>query len=171
MKRSICAVALAAAAVFPASALASPAQTVTPEAPVAKFRGPAQLGANVSYFGEVAAPGSCSTSPETYCDTTLVKVEGDFLGNKALTVRLDGFTYSDYDLRVYKSNAQGARLSFNGNPAGDGGGPVGSVLATGPGDFETSNVAGVKKATFYLVDVVYFATVPTETPQITVTLK
>lgn len=176
MKRSIVSAALAAAL---AAAVAAPAAQAAPDRTVsvslannvATYEGDAALGFNVSYFDETAQPASCGKAPQNFCDSTLVFVDDSYTGSKKMDIVMDGFEISDYDLRVYKSDANGNPLAFEGYPTGHGTSPAGTLLPTFLGDPETKNLLGVKAGSYYLVDLVYFSTVPAETPNVKVTLK
>jgi hypothetical protein len=128
-------------------------------------------GVNTSYFEETAAPGACTKNPNQYCETTLIAI-GEETTKKSLTVKIDGFqTTSDFDLRVYKAKADGTKQgAWLGSPTAEGNGPFNAVLPTFFGDFESYTVSNVKKGTFYLVEVVYFAVV-NDKYDITATLK
>lgn len=146
-----------------ASAAADRAVSVTHEAPKATWSGATASGLNTSYFLDgTATTGACGKDQQTYCDSTLVKIDSLVDKGAKLTVRMDGFTpVSDFDLRVYQSNDKGERLTYLGSPTGDvaAGSPAGSSdpRHTGPGDFESKEATSVKTGQYYLVDVVYFA--------------
>jgi hypothetical protein len=100
------------------------------------------------------------------CDETLVRLADDFKANSKTSLKflIDGYTMpaSDYDIRVYESNAAGQmKAQPVTSPTSETYGPMGlpSQLATFPGDAESITITGtsLKKGKYYLVQVVYFA--------------
>ena len=124
-------------------------------------------GLNTSWFldSEVGG-GSCGDTDErSFCDSTLVQVDPElFVDPKkrpTLTFRIEGFRQvDDFDLRVYRSNADGEAREYLGSPDSDvqktSPLPI-DPRATSVGDFESKVVTGVRPGDFYLVEVVYFA--------------
>ena len=143
----VAAAGLAAAA---PSALASATQTLNAAAPgtvKADWSGPAAVGLNSSFFLDGTAPGQKGTcgdtsSPQTACDKTLVHVKGIVGDGSSIKFRIDGFAqYSDFDLRVYTSDASGAAGTYLGSPTSTDtydSSPVGSndPRGTAAGDYE-----------------------------------
>lgn len=150
-------IALAVLAALPASASAA-ARTVTIDAagPAQTWTGTSAQGLNVSFFDE-RLPNECGTDPQNYCDDTLVHfTSAAALEDSNLTFRIEGFEHSDYDLRVYESDAGGAAGQYLGAPTGDGAGLL--PLETFAGDPESLST-WAEPDSYYLVRVVYF-TVP-----------
>lgn len=165
MKKQIVVLAAVAALGAAAPAAASPQVTLTPDAPTAKWTPAPASGANTSWFvHSLVGGGTCANTDErSRCDSTLVFIDADKATAGKLTVRMDGFAaQDDFDLRVYdvgtKATGEGTYL---GSPTGDvaAGSPAGTndPRHTGPGDFESKEVTGLKVNRFYRVDVVYFA--------------
>ena len=127
ISRSLALVAAAAglAAAAP-SAMASATQTLDVTGPgtvKADWSGPTAMGLNPSFFLDGTAPGQKGTcdgdasSPETACDKTLVHVTGIVGDGSSIKFRIDGFQqYSDFDLRVYESDADGTAGTYLGSP-------------------------------------------------------
>lgn len=179
MKRSILAVAAAAAALaIPATAQADgPDGTLSidpGDTASAIHIGQTASGHNISYFFDgLATTGSCGKTLEDMCETILVHVTGEPQTDeekavgKYIKFRMDGFTAaSDFDLRVYDSNASGAKLSHLGSPRGDSTYDETTGLGTldprntGPGDYERKVVKPTKDdGQYYLVEIPYFAVV------------
>jgi hypothetical protein len=139
--RSIAALAIGAALLFPAVAAAAPDRVIAVStSQPADWQGPAQVASNGQTDGE-----PCGKSSNNYCDSTLLNVAAPS-GDATLTVNVDDFStpIDDFDLVVYKSNA-----------AGDRGEKVGSSgnVASMPESVTVPHASG-----FYLVRVVYFQT-------------
>lgn len=128
-------------------------------------------GLNLTWLANSGpAKGACGTDLQNRCELTLVHVTATNVATAALTFRIDGFgPASDFDLRVYASDAQG---TFGGktvaSPKGDSTkGPLGEddPRNTAAGDFETVELVAddaIDLATgeldaYYLVMVPYFA--------------
>lgn len=154
-----------------ALALAAPAAQAAPDrtltlthaAPEATFTSAPASGLNTSFFLDgTATTGACGKTDANRCEETLVFVDSDFLTSPRITFRMEGFSAaSDFDLRVYRSNEKGEALEKLGRPESDAvaTSPLGSLdpRSTGPGDFETTPLTGVKRGQHYLMQVVYFA--------------
>lgn len=158
--RAIVVTAVLAGLVLPAAASAAPrAVTVSPAAPAVTWEGAPTPAANVTFYeGDRTKQAACGSTPRDYCDDTLVHFTGEGpFDESGLTFRLEGFEHSDYDLRVYTSDASGAVGDYLGDPDGDGAGIV-PQLPTFWGDGETLSTSADPDS-YYLVRVVYF-TVP-----------
>lgn len=157
---------LVALLVLPASAVAAPdrALTVDDATPGATWRGAKTTAFNVSHFmANTTGLAACGKSAEAFCETSLVAA-GPETTAKRLRVRIDGFeARSDFDLRVFDSDATGKRGTLLGSAVGDI--AESSVLGeadprhTAAGDAETFEVTGVKPGRHVLVEVVYFSVV------------
>ena len=158
--RALTTIAVLAGLVVPAAATAAPrAITISPDAATATWDGAPTPAANVSFYeGDTTKRSACGTSPTDYCDDTLVHFTGEGpFEESQLTFGIGGYTHSDYDLRVYTSDATGAQGDYLGDPEGDGAGPLGAVLPTFAGDGETLSTFA-DPDTYFLVRVVYFST-------------
>jgi hypothetical protein len=189
MHISSCRAALVAAllglAVSAAAASAAPRAVEATPTTAAKWDGVKTTGANVSWFTDSLRPsGKCDTAgPTSYCDDILVHfTAAELAEGAALKFRIEGFDPlpSDFDLRVYRSDATGEAGEYLDSPEGDFASgpyptdgsplaPVGEVLfpnlETSSSDFETKIVdladtvdeeTGASDA-YFLVRVVYFA--------------
>lgn len=159
-------------ALAPAAAQAAPARSITLAAGETKtYSGATATGLNANYFditdgngGMYAAPGTCSTDTQSYCDTTLLSFsnpvpEDDADGKltKKVTVTLGEYgpvpdPASDFDLLAFKSDATGARgaeLGRDGDTTDTAAETVSFTLTTTRAE-PTAHV---------LLDVVYFAVV------------
>jgi hypothetical protein len=156
--RALSTIAVLAGLLVPAAACAAPRTiTVDPDHATASWEGTPTPAANVGFFEESAGLAGCGTSPTDYCDDTLVHFAGAGpFDDSGLTFRIEGFDHSDYDLRVYTSDATGAQGDYLGNGTGDGTGALGAALPTFMGDPETYTTFA-DPDTYYLVRVVYFA--------------
>jgi hypothetical protein len=146
-------------AALPASASAA-ARTITIDAaaPTQSWTGTATQGFNPMFF-DSHLPGECGTDPNNYCDDTLVHfTSADALDESGLTFHIDGFDHSDFDLRVYTSDASGAVGDLIGTGKGEGTGLAGGTLPTWVGDPENVSTYADPDS-WFLVRVVYF-TVP-----------
>lgn len=178
MKRSLLAAVLAATLLAAPAAQAAPDRAVTLSAvePVASWSGAAKTAFNTTfYMASTTGRAACGKTAQDFCEDTLVRIDPELAGAKKLAVRLDGFSQaSDFDLRVYASNATGDALNDLGSPQGEvtQTSPLGTLdpRATAHGDFETKDLTGVKAGQHYLVRIVYFA-VADEGYRGTVTLK
>jgi hypothetical protein len=141
--------ALAAVALAAPAAQAAPDRTVevSPTTNVLKWTGASAVGLNLSWFvNRSQYPGTCSKDPQTYCETTLVHVTAqDVAPSGRLIFRIENFKpVSDFDIRVYESDAAGGADNKIGSPVGDvaATSPAGSddPRFTGPGDFETTAI-------------------------------
>lgn len=151
------ALAAVAGLALPAAASAAPrAITIDPDAPSKTWTGAPAPAANVTFYeGNRTKLSACGTTPRDYCDDTLVHFTGEGPYDASdITFRIDGFQHSDYDLRVYASDATGAEGEYLGDPTGDGAGLV-PQLPTFWGDGETKTVAA-DPGSWFLVRVVYF---------------
>src|SRR4051794_8709941 len=154
--------ALVAVAVLAPAAQAAPRKaTVTPTAP-AKWTGKTATGFNATWFTDsVRASGQCGSDATNYFDDTLVKFTGTPSGDSFLKFRIDGFQpFSDFDLRVYRSDPSGEPIEYLGSPTGDitTTSPLGAndPRATAAGDYETKSADFALPGDYYLVRVVYF---------------
>ncbi len=162
--------ALAALAVA-APASASPTVTISPTSDAATWTSAPGNGANVSYFADLGAGpsqlrGSCGSDPQNNCDLTLVHITDAPLSGGSVKFRIDGFQpVSDFDLRVYGSDASGAEYEDLSDPQGDvaAGSPLGSndPRHTSVGDFETTEIplggyVDDEGEAWFLVKVPYF---------------
>lgn len=157
------------------SASAAPDRTITltsgPVPATADWTGATGSGLNTSYFLDGTAPGQTGTcgsvdDPQTACERTLVHLVGDAIGGGTATFRIDGFLpVSDFDLRVYASDATGEPEGDPADPTGDSeSSPLGDLdpRATSAGDYETATVAlpegdGTPLDQYFVVLVPYFA--------------
>lgn len=159
------------AAASPAAADADRTVGVSPDAPSADWAGETGSGLNTSFFLDGTGPlaGTCAKDPNTLCDSTLVHVTGEEIGDGLLTFRIDGFQpYSDFDLRVYESDATGEPGTDLSDPHGDvaASSPLGELdpRHTSIGDFETTEIQlgpyldgeGGPADAYFLVEVPYF---------------
>jgi hypothetical protein len=115
---------------------------VTPEAPFT-WTGAVTTAQNQNF--DPADPSTCGKDATNYCDITLVEVQpGDFFANAGGGVEFatgGANPGTDLDLYVYKSDAGGNVVAFEGASAG----------AT-----DVENVSVLDASGFYLVVVVYF---------------
>jgi len=156
------AAALIGLAFVPAAATAAADRTVTidPLAPAKTWTGTATQGFNASFF-DSHLPNACGKDLQSYCDDTLVHFDStEPFDTSTIAFRIDGFAHSDYDLRVYESDKDGAVGTYLGNSDGEGKGLV--PLETAAGDPESkSGTAGPDS--YFLVRVVYFTVFGDET--------
>lgn len=149
---------LFALAAAPASHAAVRTITIDPGHAAQQWTGAPTAGVNGTWFLDGTGPiksGQCTTDPYTYCDDTLVRFTSDVpLEDSTLSFRIDGFQHSDYDLRVYASDASGAAGELLGTGKGEGKGLV--PVATFAGDPESFSTEADPDS-WYLVRVVYFA--------------
>ncbi len=139
-----------AALALAAPASASPTVTISPTS-AATWTGPVGNGANVSHFADLGVGpsqlrGKCGSDLQTNCDITLVHITGAPTSGGSVKFRIDGFQpYSDFDLRVYGSDASGEQYEDLTAPQGDvaASSPLGSddPRHTSAGDFETTEVS------------------------------
>lgn len=165
--------ALAGLAAFAPSALASDAQTVTVEAPKATWTSAPGMGVNTSFFlDDIAGGGTCGdlSDPTTACDKTLVHVKGIVGTGSTITFRIEGFLpVSDFDLRVYDSDAEGTEGGYLDGPTSTDAGEQSGLGSTDPrytsaGDYENKEInisAYADEMTgevdqYFLVEVPYF---------------
>jgi hypothetical protein len=156
--------------VVAAPASAARTVTVSPTAPASWTSDPGN-GLNTGFgtdpgVGPAALRGKCGTSTQDYCDFTLVHFTGAPLTGGTATFRIDGFQpYSDFDLRVYASDASGEQFEDLSDPTGDvtKDSPLGEddPRATGAGDFETTQLdltgyVDANREAYFLVVVPYF---------------
>lgn len=133
------------AASAPAQAAPDRTVTVTSAAPAATWTSAAGNGLNPTWLINTGpVKGTCGKDVNNYCETTLVHVTADNIGDGSVKFRIDGFTAaSDFDLRVYESDPAGTMGTKIGSPTGDvaGTSPAGDLdpRHTGPGDFETTH--------------------------------
>ena len=144
------------------------------------------VGFNTSwllYETSTKAPAPvCGKDPNTMCESTLVHVTGDDIGDGTLTLRLDGFQpYSDFDLKSYESDASGTQGKKLASPVGDvtKSSPLGGSdpRQTAAGDFETTTLQlgdyldgeGGPLDAYFLIEIPYFM-VPNDTYRLTATL-
>jgi hypothetical protein len=156
----------------PAGAATDNSVAVTPAAPTADWTGAVGSGLNTSFFLGGTGPipdGACAKDPNTMCESTLVHVTGDGIGAGSVKFRIDGFQpVSDFDLRVYTSDATGAPDDDLTAPHGDvaDSSPLGTddPRHSSAGDFETTIVdlgtyldgEGGPVDQYFLVEVPYF---------------
>lgn len=158
MHRRVLLAALLALAVAPATASAALRTIeVDPSAPEKTWDGTNTPGFNTSWFvDDQAGTGACGADADDYCDDTLVHFSSPFpLADSALKFHIGDFASSDYDLRVYTSDATGAQGDYLGSPDADGNGPFSAAIGTFVGDWE-SVTTFADPDTWYLVRVVYF---------------
>jgi hypothetical protein len=142
-------------------------QVVTAEKGATWTSAPAS-GLNTSFLlGETR--GTCAgTDATNICDTTLVHVTATDVESAVASFRIEGYRpTSDFDIRVYESDAEGTKGAKVGTLAGDvdKDSPLGAddPRHTGPGDFETTTVPLAADEdtndidAYYLVVVPYFA--------------
>jgi hypothetical protein len=178
------AVLAALALATPAAAAPDKAATVTFAEPTQALEGDTATGVNVSYFLDPdVTTGTCAKDPDNYCSTFLFKAD-EFTGtagsgtnrSATLTFRMDGFSEaSDFDLRVYESDADGTKGAFLGYPETSDiqdTSPLGDLdpRATFLGDYETKVVTGVRPGKHFLVEVPYFFAIE-DRPVVTATLS
>lgn len=148
--------------------------TLSPDAATATWTGATSTALNTSFFLDGTAPGqkgTCGKDPNTMCENGLVHVVASGVSGGQAVFRIDGFQpYSDFDLRVYSADDQGAPDGDSISPTGDNEGtsPAGGndPRNTGAGDFETTTVdlsgyvdeAGNLDA-YFLIQVPYFTVV------------
>ena len=147
---------IAGLSVVPAVAQAAPREiTIDTAGPAQTWPGTSAQGLNVSWFtDDQTNRGACGTTPTDYCDDTLVHfTSARPLDDSMLTFRIDGYDHSDYDLRVYTSDAEGTVGDYLGAPTGDNAGLI--PLETFAGDPE-SLTTYAEPGDYYLVRVVYF---------------
>jgi hypothetical protein len=173
---AVAAVALAA----PAAQAAPRAVSVTPDQPSAAWDGLPGPGLNVTWFADSLRPmGECGADVNNYCDDTLVHFttddEDQEITASTLKFRMEGFSHSDFDLRVYESDETGEPITHLGSPASDNSqtSPLGAndPRNTFIGDYETVTVADPLPDSYYLVRVVYFTVAPDESYQGKVTFE
>lgn len=150
----------------PASAAPRTTEALSSTNLEANWQGATASGVNTSYFlDSFTGRGTCaSTDAQSYCDATLVHVDPKIVtdGATTITFRIEDFgkAADDFDLRVYRSDAGGARLEYLGSPTGDIAktSPLGDLdpRHTFMGDYETKVVTDIRAADYYLVEVVYF---------------
>jgi hypothetical protein len=158
----------AVAALLAGPAHAAPDQTnETPmgvDSTTFEWSGKADPGLNPSFF--TGGEGDCSgADPSKVCDDTLVRLADDFKAGAATKMKflIDGYAVpaSDYDIRVYQSDAKGAAKTLLSTPTSETYEPLGlGPAATAPGDAESWTAQGpgqLKAGRYYLVRVVYFA--------------
>lgn len=158
MHRRVLLAGLLALAAAPATALAADRTIeIDPSSAEKTWDGTATPGFNMTFFeGEATGLAECGQDVETYCDDTLVHFTSPFAVDESdLRFRIDGFTSSDYDLRVYASDAEGTEGEFLGTGDGERNGPAGALLPTFIGDFESFSTFA-EPDSWYLVRVVYF---------------
>jgi hypothetical protein len=138
---------VALAFVAPGASAADRNVEVTPAAP-ATWDGASATGANVTYDTDDGGP--CGKTPANYCDTTLVNVNvgSDFWATRGGGVQFSLDNYrpnrgSDFDMFIYRSDAEGNRGPLVGSSADVPGAPEQFTVKEGSG--------------YYLVHVVYFA--------------
>jgi hypothetical protein len=159
---------IALAALLAGPAQAAPDQTnETPmgvDSPTFEWTGKPDPGLNPSFF--TGGEGDCSGGdPSTTCDDTLVRLADDFKAAAGTKMKflIDGYAVpaSDYDIRVYQSDAKGAAKTLLSSPTSETYEPLGlGAAATAPGDAESWTATGpsqLKAGRYYLVRVVYFA--------------
>jgi hypothetical protein len=156
------------------AAQASPPVTVTTGLP-ATWTSAAGSGLNTTFFTDsLVHKGQCGADAYNLCDDTLVHVTADqVVEGTTMKFRIDGFSQtSDFDLRVYESDAAGAAGTYSGSPTGDAaandiaaGTPAAGndPRATAAGDPETKviDVTGLVDDTgaldaYFLVRIPYF---------------
>ena len=165
------AAALSSLAVLAPAAGAAPdrAVTVSPDAAKATWTGVPAPALNVSFLPPAGpVKGTCTKDPQYYCDLTLVHVTAADISDGNVTFRIDGFQpYSDFDLRVYASDADGNPDTYLGSPASDNAAtsPLGAndPRNTAAGDYESKAVplggdidAQNAVDEYFLVEVPYF---------------
>src|SRR3954447_11711679 len=101
--------AVAAVAVAAPAAQAAPRKETVTRTARAAWRGPVASALNPTWFTDsLRHTGQCGSDPQTYCDDTLVRYKTNSTAPAALIFRIDGFQpVSDFDLRVYLSDAAG----------------------------------------------------------------
>ncbi len=149
----IAACAAIAALALPAAASAAPDRTTTLSSGTAQFAwdGPEATGSyDVTGTYDVA---NCSKDPATYCDTTLVHVVSG--GPVTLDTSIGDYSnpLADFDLYVYKSNANGTAVEDD--QISESGAPSSAGL---PNGFEESSSIAELEPGYYLVVVVYYET-------------
>src|SRR3954449_7840951 len=141
--------AIAASVLFaPAAQAAQRAEELNPTTPAVKWTGAAGTGLNPTWLVNSLRPtGQCGTDVYNFCDETLVHFTTPLLAEGTqLKFRIDNYNPapSDFDLRVYESDATGAADAYLGSPKGDvtTTSPLGAndPRATAAGDFETKIV-------------------------------
>lgn len=152
------ALALAIIGLAPTAALASPDQSISDTKLKADWTSPVGTGFNTSYFldGTAGQAGTCGalSDPRAACDKTLVHVTGTVGEGSSITFRIDGFLpASDFDIRVYTSNAEGALESDLGSPTStdaEESSPLGALdpRRTSAGDYE-NKVVGLSEYADY----------------------
>ncbi|MCW2967252.1 MAG: hypothetical protein JWM71_1024 [Solirubrobacteraceae bacterium] len=182
---ALAALATAACAAPASAATFDHTATLTPDATTASWTGATANGLNTSFFLDGTAPGqkgTCGKDPNTMCESGLVHVVASGVSGGQLKFRLDGFQpYSDFDLRVYSADEQGAPDGAALTPKGDNQStsPAGAndPRNTGAGDYETTTVdvsslvddAGDVDA-YFLVRIPYFM-VANDSYKLTATLS
>lgn len=173
----VAALAALAGLTLAAPAVAAPDRTIeiSPDATgkaQKDWTGATGAGLNTSFFLGGTGPipdGACAKDPNTMCEQTLVHVTGEGIGEGTVTFRIDNFTpASDFDLRVYESDASGEPGTDLTDPHGDvaDSSPLGDAdpRHTSAGDFETTPVdlgayldgTGGPLDQYFLVEVPYF---------------
>jgi len=159
-KRTLATLIVAAGLAVPATASAADRTITIDDSGATKtWTGTSSPGFNASFF-DAKLPNTCSKDPQYYCDDTLVHFTSDVPYDISdLKLRIEGFAHSDFDTRLYESDAGGAVGSYITNGTGDGTGPLTKALGpTWMGDPETiTTTAGPNS--WFLLRVVYF-TVP-----------
>lgn len=164
---------LAALALAATPAFAAPDRAVSTPLDIANptitWTGKDTPGANTSFFlDSTTKAGTCAKTDQfSQCDETLVQIGNDKpKGASKITFRIGEYSVptSDFDLRVYESNAAGAPLTKVGSPISEYGESSGlgglDPRSTGAGDNERTELTGtvaLKAGKYYLVQVVYFA--------------
>src|SRR3954447_23079586 len=115
--------ALAASALIVPAAHASPGQELNPAKPTVKWTSAAGTDLNVTWLVDSLHPtGQCGADVYRFCDETLVHFTTPLLADGTqLKFRIENFNpvASDFDLRVYESDATGAADRYLGGATGD----------------------------------------------------
>lgn len=170
--RSALLAALAGLAALAPSALASDAQSVDTTTTKADWTGAAGNGLNTSFLldGLAGQKGTCGPLSDlrTACDATVVHVTGIVGEGSTVTFRIDGFLpISDFDLRVYTSDAEGNADTYLDSPTSTDvseSSPLGSddPRYTSAGDYENKvvDVAQFADAETGVIDQYFVVQVP-----------
>jgi hypothetical protein len=148
--------ALLVLAAIPTSAAAAPRTiTIDADGPAKTWQGTATQGFNMSFFDSHLA-NSCGTAINDYCDDTLVHFTSAVpYDDSNLNFEIGGFEHSDFDMRVYASDATGKVGDLLTTGDGDGSGPLNPAISSGPGEVETASTFA-EPDSYFLVRVVYF---------------
>lgn len=154
------------AASAPSASAAARTVTLGPGAATATWTGAKASGLNVSWFTDsINKSGRCGSSLQDYCDETLIHLTAGpagFSPGAQASFRIEGFSpqASDFDLRVYESDASGALGTYLGSPTSDNAGSskLGDLdpRNTWIGDYETVGAVPFGTDAYYLMRVVYF---------------